>query len=47
MAKLHKRGMPIAIHSDLGSNEEPTRCLPWPEEVLRLCPDNKIITSSY
>ncbi|MDE0250866.1 MAG: hypothetical protein OXK72_07665 [Gammaproteobacteria bacterium] len=47
MAKLHKRGMPIAIHSDLGGTGEPTRCMPWTEEALRLCPDNKIITSSY
>ncbi len=43
MAELRKRDMPISIHSDLGSNEEPTRYLPWIEEVLRLYPDNKII----
>ncbi|MDE0411211.1 MAG: amidohydrolase family protein [Gammaproteobacteria bacterium] len=43
MAELRKRDMPIAIHSDLGSNEEPTRYLPWIEEALRLYPDNKII----
>ena len=43
MAELHKRDIPISIHSDLGNNEEPTRYLPWIEEVLRLYPDNKII----
>lgn len=43
MAELRARGMPIAIHSDLGSDEEPTRYLPWIEEVLRLYPDNKIV----
>ena len=43
MAELRKRNMPISIHSDLGSNEEPTRYLPWIEEVLRLYPDNKVI----
>ena len=43
MTVLRKRGMPIAIHSDLGNDEEPTRYLPWIEEVLRLYPDNKIV----
>ena len=43
MAELRNRNMPISIHSDLGSNEEPTRYLPWIEEVLHLYPDNKII----
>ena len=43
MAELRKRNMPIAIHSDLGNDEEPTRYLPWIEEVLRLYPDNRII----
>ena len=43
MAVLRDRGTPIAIHSDLGSDEEPVRYLPWIEEVLRLYPDNKIV----
>ena len=47
MAKLRKRDMPIAIHSDLGGTGKPTRCLPWTEEALRLYPDNKIIMPSY
>ena len=43
MAVLRERGIPIAIHSDLGSDAEPTRYLPWIEEALRLYPDNKIV----
>ncbi len=43
MTVLRERGMPIAIHSDLGRDEEPIRYLPWIEEVLRLYPDNKIV----
>ncbi len=43
MAVLRARGMPLAIHSDLGNDSDPTRYLPWIEEVLRLYPDNKII----
>ena len=43
MAVLRARGMPLAIHSDLGNDADPTRYLRWIEEVLRLYPDNKII----
>ncbi len=43
MAVLRERGIPLAIHSDLGSDDEPTRYLPWIEEVLRLYPGNKIV----
>ena len=43
MALLRERGIPMAIHSDLGSDAEPTKYLAWIEEVLRLYPDNKII----
>ncbi len=37
----------LAIYSDLEGTSEPTRCLPWTEEALRLYPDNKIIMPSY
>ena len=43
MEALRERGIPLAIHSDLGSNEEPTRYLPLMEEVLRRYPDNAIV----
>lgn len=43
MAVLRERNIPIAIHSDLGNDEAPTRYLPWMEEVLRLYPNNKVI----
>ena len=43
MALLRERGIPIAIHSDLGNNAEPTKYLAWIEEVLRLYPDNIIV----
>ena len=43
MKRLRERGIPIAIHSDLGSDEEPTRYLPWMQEVLDRYPDNKIV----
>ena len=43
MEVLRERGIPIAIHSDLGSDEEPTRYLPWMQEVLGRYPDNKIV----
>ena len=43
MAVLRARGTPLAIHSDLGNDADPTRYLRWIEEVLRLYPDNKII----
>ena len=43
MAELRKRDIPLAIHSDLGSDEDPTRYVGHMEEVLRLYPDNPII----
>ena len=43
MTVLRERGIPIAIHSDLGSEEEPTRYLAWMQEVLNLYPDNRIV----
>ena len=43
MEVLRERGIPIAIHSDLGSDEEPTRFLPLMQEVLDRYPDNKIV----
>lgn len=43
MELLRQREIPIAIHSDLGSNEAPTKYLNLIEEVLRLYPDNHIV----
>ena len=43
MAVLRERGVPIAIHSDLGSDEEPTLYLPLMEQVLNTYPDNAIV----
>ncbi len=43
MEVLRERGIPIAIHSDLGSDEEPTRYLPLMQEVLDRYPDNRIV----
>ena len=43
MARLKQKDIPIAIHSDLGSNEEPTKYLHLMEKVLELYPENKII----
>ena len=43
MKILRERGMPMAIHADLGSNLEPVKYRPWIEEVLRRYPDNKIV----
>ena len=43
MTLLRERGIPIAIHSDLGSEEEPTRYLPLMQAVLDLYPDNRIV----
>ena len=40
---LRERGIPLAIHSDLGNDDDPTRYLPLIEEVLRLYPDNAIV----
>ena len=43
MEALRARGIPLAIHADLGHDEEPIRYLPLMEEVLRRYPDNAII----
>ena len=43
MTRLRQRGVPIAIHSDLGHNADLTEYLPWISEVLRLYPDNRIL----
>ena len=43
MELLLERGIPIAIHSDLGNNEDMTKYQRWIEEVLRLYPNNKIV----
>lgn len=38
-----KKPIPIAIHSDLGNNDEQTKYLHLMEKVLELYPDNKIV----
>ena len=43
MEPLRERDIPLAIHADLGNDENPTRYLPVIKEVLRLYPDNKIV----
>ena len=43
MKALRERDIPLAVHSDLGNNEDPTRYLPLMQEALRLYPDNPII----
>ena len=43
MAVLRERGIPLAIHADLGSDDEPTRYLPLMEEVLVSHPENAIV----
>ena len=43
MEVLLERGIPIAIHSDLGNNADMTKYQRWIEEVLRLYPENKIV----
>ena len=43
MEVLRERGIPIAIHSDLGSDEDPLEYLPLMEEVLERYPDNRIV----
>ena len=43
MRVLRERGIPLAIHADLGSDEAPIRYLPLMEEVLRRYPDNAIV----
>ena len=43
MGALKERGIPLAIHSDLGHDDDPTRYLPLMEDVLRLYPENSIV----
>ena len=43
MAVLRERGIPLAIHADLGNDEEPTLYLPLMEKVLGAYPDNPIV----
>ena len=43
MEWVRARGMPLALHADLGNDAAPTRYLPLMEEVLRLYPENAII----
>jgi len=43
MELLREWNMPIAIHSDLGSEENPTLYLPLMQEVLDLYPDNSVV----
>lgn len=43
MAHLREEHIPIAFHSDLGSDEEPLKYLPIMDEILRLFPDNKMV----
>ena len=43
MEVLRERDMPLAIHADLGNDEDPTLYLPLMEAVLRLYPDNDIV----
>ena len=43
MERLRERGIPLAIHSDLGSDDDPTRYLPLMEEALGSYPENAIV----
>ncbi len=43
MNLLRERGIPIAIHSDLGNNEDPTLHLHLMREVLDRYPDNRVV----
>ena len=43
MKVLRERGIPLAIHADLGGDEEPTQYLPLMDEVLRRYPENAIV----
>jgi hypothetical protein len=43
MEILRERGIPIAIHADLGNDADPTQHLDLMQEVLRLYPNNKIV----
>ena len=43
MEALRERDIPLAVHADLGTDEDPTRYLPLVQEALRLYPDNAIV----
>lgn len=43
MSLLRERGIPFAVHSDLGNDAEPMKYAAWIEEVLRLYPGNPIV----
>lgn len=43
MAELRERKMPIGLHSDIGSDTEPTKYLGLMDKILSLYPDNKIV----
>ena len=43
MHRLRTMSAPIAIHSDMGSDADPTAYMPWLLEVLRLYPENSIV----
>ncbi len=43
MEILREHGIPIAIHSDLGHNDNPTLYLPLMQEVLNRYPDNLVV----
>ena len=40
---MRARGIPLALHADLGNAAAPTRYLPLMEEVLCLYPENVIV----
>ena len=43
MEELRVRNIPLAMHADLGNDDDPARYLPLIKEVLRMYPDNKIV----
>ncbi len=43
MKHLRERDMPLAIHADLGNDDEPLKYREWMQTVLQLYPDNRII----
>lgn len=43
MKVLEERGIPITLHSDLGSDADPTKFVPLMQHVLKTYPNNKIV----
>ena len=43
MEVLRERNVPLAVHADLGNDDEPARYLPLMEEVLLRYPDNAVV----